>query len=234
MDASVNIIRRPVKHARLRVSEDGSTTLVVPANFTAEEVKSVLRKKAGWIERQHEFFRAHAGRAPRLEPDEVMLFGEVYRWVSGKNRARGVVVDREAKVIHTRGQTMSERQRERWLRHFAREHLRQRVRQLSEKHGLRYGRCFVRSQRTRWGNCSRKGNVSLNWRLVAGPEHVIDYVVLHELVHTLVMDHSHCFWVHLRAVCPSYAKAVEWLRRNRAPFSTRDEAKVAEQMQTEI
>jgi predicted metal-dependent hydrolase len=224
MDASVSIIRRPVKHARLRVSEDGTATLIVPADFTTAEIESVLRKKAEWIERQREFFRANTGKALRLKRGEVMLFGEIYRWVFKKDSARGVVVDRESKVIRATGPAMSDRQREQWLRRFAGEHLRQRVRQLSDKHGFRYGRCFVRSQRTRWGNCSRKRNVSLNWRLVAGPEYVIDYVVLHELVHTLVMDHSHRFWVHLRAVCPDHAKASEWLHRNRTGSWAQDEA----------
>lgn len=214
-DQQLAITRRPVKHARLRVCEDGNVKLFVPADFTTGEIESLLRKKAGWIERQREFFRTDAGNAPQVGADEVMLFGEVYRWLSDDSGGRGMVVDRNARLIRAGRQVSGEGQRQRWLRAFAREHLRQRVEQLSQKHGLRYERCFVLSQRTRWGSCSKKRNVSLNWRLVAAPEYAIDYVILHELVHTRVMDHSHRFWVNLRAVCPDTKRAVAWLNANR-------------------
>ena len=214
MDASLTIIRRPVKHARLRVGEDGSVRLLVPSDFTSGEVDSVLQKKAGWIERQREFFRAHTGNIPRLASDEVMLFGEIYRWMAEPNQS-GDVVDRAAKVIRAGHQSAKKGGSEQWVRGFARAHLRRRVQELSEKHGFKFEQCFVLSQRTRWGSCSTKKNISLNWRLVAAPEYAIDYVILHELVHTQVLDHSHRFWVNLRAVCPDTERAVAWLNANR-------------------
>jgi predicted metal-dependent hydrolase len=214
-DHQLSIVRRPVKHARLRVCEDGSAKLFVPEDFTPGEIESLLKKKAGWIDRQREFFRTQTGNTPQVGADEVMLFGEVYRWACDGNGGRGVAVDRNAKVIRAGGQMSCDGPRQCGLRAYAREYLLQRVDQLSQKHALRYERCFVLSQRTRWGSCSKKRNLSLNWRLVAAPEYAIDYVILHELVHTQVMNHSHRFWVNLRAVCPEHKRAVAWLNANR-------------------
>ena len=68
---------------------------------------------------------------------------------------------------------------------------------LAEKHGFRYNRVFIRNQRTRWGSCSVKNNISLNVNLVRLSPELMDYVILHELVHTQIKNHSSKFWDEL-------------------------------------
>ena len=72
-----------------------------------------------------------------------------------------------------------------------------RLKYLAGKHGLTYNRVFIRNQKTRWGSCSHKNNISLNMKLVKLPGELMDYVILHELVHTRVKDHSNSFWAEL-------------------------------------
>jgi len=72
-----------------------------------------------------------------------------------------------------------------------------RLKYLAGKHGLTYNRVFIRNQKTRWGSCSHKNNISLNMKLVKLPDELMDYVILHELVHTRVKDHSNGFWAEL-------------------------------------
>ena len=73
----------------------------------------------------------------------------------------------------------------------------QRLNELSEKHGFPYNRVFVKSQKTRWGSCSEKKNINLNFNLVRLPEKLMDYAIMHELVHTKILNHSTRFWVLL-------------------------------------
>ncbi len=75
--------------------------------------------------------------------------------------------------------------------------LRRRVGLLAGKYGFDYNRVFIRNQKTRWGSCSEKNNVNLNVKLVLLPDELIDYVILHELVHTKIKDHSPAFWREL-------------------------------------
>ena len=79
----------------------------------------------------------------------------------------------------------------------AKRKLTRRLKYLAGKHGLTYNRVFIRNQKTRWGSCSHKNNISLNMKIVRLPEELIDYVILHELVHTRVKDHSNGFWAEL-------------------------------------
>lgn len=72
-----------------------------------------------------------------------------------------------------------------------------RLKYLAEKHGFTYNRAFIRNQRTRWGSCSRKNNISLNMKIVKLPDELVDYVILHELVHTHKKDHGKAFWTEM-------------------------------------
>ncbi len=75
--------------------------------------------------------------------------------------------------------------------------LTRRLKYLAEKHGLTYNRVFIRNQKTRWGSCSHKNNISLNMKISLLPKELIDYIILHELVHARVKDHSNRFWDEL-------------------------------------
>ncbi|MBI5209059.1 MAG: M48 family metallopeptidase [Elusimicrobia bacterium] len=84
----------------------------------------------------------------------------------------------------------------------------------SDKIGVRYRRVFIRNQRTRWGSCSRQGNLNFNCRLLGAPPEVLDYVIIHELMHLVEMNHSKRFWSRVADWCPDYRLHKKWLREN--------------------
>ncbi len=79
----------------------------------------------------------------------------------------------------------------------ARAVLTRRLQKLAKGNGFSYNRVFIRNEKTRWGSCSSKNNISLNMKLIKLPDELIDYVILHELVHTHKKDHSKAFWAEL-------------------------------------
>lgn len=83
----------------------------------------------------------------------------------------------------------------------AKEYLTNRLRFLSSANNLTYNRVSFRSQKTRWGSCSSKKNISLNYKLFTLKPDLIDYVILHELAHTKHMNHSQEFWNFLELIC---------------------------------
>ena len=85
---------------------------------------------------------------------------------------------------------------------------------LAEQYGLTVNRVTIRDQRSRWGSCSAKGHIALNYRLMLMPESVRDYILVHELMHLRQADHSRKFWRHVEAACPGFRDAERWLRRH--------------------
>jgi predicted metal-dependent hydrolase len=100
------------------------------------------------------------------------------------------------------------------LREQAQRELPPRLLALAALHGLTVSRISIRGQRSRWGSCSPKGHIALNYRLMLTPPHVREYILIHELMHLKQADHSRKFWRLVAAACPSYRDAERWLRRN--------------------
>jgi predicted metal-dependent hydrolase len=75
-----------------------------------------------------------------------------------------------------------------------------------------WSRVFIRSQKTKWGTCSSKGNISLNWRLIKCPEFIRRYIIIHELCHTVHMNHSKAYWSLLRTHFAGVDEAHQWLK----------------------
>jgi len=106
------------------------------------------------------------------------------------------------------------------LRRLATRELPPRVLQWAATHGIAVARVTVRDQKTRWGSCSRRGTISLNWRLIQTPVFVCDYIILHELAHRRQMNHSARFWQEVERLCPAYELAEHWLKQHRAWLKT--------------
>ncbi len=88
-----------------------------------------------------------------------------------------------------------------------------RLKYLAEKHGFTYNRVFIRNQRTRWGSCSLKNNISLNMKITKLPDELVDYVILHELVHTHKKDHGNAFWTEMDKLVGDGKKMSSKLRK---------------------
>jgi predicted metal-dependent hydrolase len=101
------------------------------------------------------------------------------------------------------------------LRRLATRELPARVGELARLHQIQFKRVSVRNQRSRWGSCSRRGTISLNWRLMQTPAFVTDYIILHELAHVKEMNHSKRFWSEVARLCPDFDRAEKWLKERR-------------------
>ena len=101
-----------------------------------------------------------------------------------------------------------------WYKERAYEIIAMRVKEYAQKYHFIPRQVKINSARTRWGSCSSKGTLNFTWRLVMAPLEVIDYVVIHELSHLRVRDHSRKFWNVVEAIDPEYKKKRKWLREN--------------------
>jgi len=204
-----SITRRNVKNARLRVCENGLVQLFVPESFTDGQIQDLLERKRLWIESKQDFFRQKT--KIMLSRNEILLFGNRYAYFYSSKYENKVVINQIAKTVQAKRNLLNQDIQDKWLKSLARKHITQRVETLSEALMLPYNKLYIRSQKKKWGNCSPEKNISVNWRVIKAPPFVIDYIIIHELCHTVIMKHSVRFYTLLRSHCPDYEPAQDWL-----------------------
>lgn len=206
-----SVVRRDVKHARLRVHEDGSVQMFVPLSFSDEEIERLIEAKTQWIASKQRFFAQK--EKIKLRRNEVLLFGNRYAYYYSAKYKNKIEINHESKTIQASRDLLDSTIQERWLKSVAKKHITKRVEALSEALLLPYHRLYIRSPKKKWGNCSKEKNISINWRVIKAPQFVIDYVIIHELCHTVIMKHTVRFQTLLRSHCPDCEAAQSWLDR---------------------
>lgn len=208
-----------VRHPRarrylLRLRADGTARVTIPRGGSIGAAREFIQRSTRWLEQQ---LRQMESRPQKnrswMVGSEILFRGELTRLEAG-----------EPGWIRFGGETLKAANPEADLRPALECHLRRlatrelpaRLLELAARHGLTVRRVTVRNQRTRWGSCSRRGTVSLNWRLIQTPAFVQDYIHLHELAHVIELNHSERFWQQVERLCPDYRAAERWLRQNRS------------------
>lgn len=224
---SVTILGRDIS-CELRVSDRarrcriqvgaGGVAVVRPRSMSERVALRMLDEHAAWVVAQVD--RLHAlHRATAIPPGTVRFQGRPVpvRVLSSQACVRERVerVDAELFVhLHGADEGRAAGVLEAWLREQARQAIGDSVALHAARMRAMPSDIQIRSQRTRWGSCSRRGVLSFNWRLVQVPSEVLDYVVVHELAHIVHPNHSPDFWILVRAHCPGYPVHKRWLRRH--------------------
>jgi predicted metal-dependent hydrolase len=204
--------RKPVKHIRVRVSVDRSVRIIVPLDFSEDELDALIHKKQEWIDVKLNKLSLK-GEKIAIAPNQIFLHGERYTYIYWEKLGHRVNVNHQHRTVQSGKNLLDPTIQAAWCRIWARKTLLQQVQKLSEENKFTYNRVYIRNQMTKWGNCSAKKNISLNWRLVRAPQNVVDYVILHELLHTEIMNHSQQFWIRMRSIVSDYQTALAWLEK---------------------
>jgi predicted metal-dependent hydrolase len=209
------IIRSRRKTLALIIKPDGSLVVRVPLRASERSIREFVEKNQGWIERN----RAKALAAPPppsrqyVPGEEFMYLGATYALDIVKGQRERLRLDGTFKLAES-AQNEAALVFEGWYREQAKKILLERVEFYGCKYGFQYKKIGITSARTRWGSCSATGSLNFSWRLIKAPLEVLDYVVVHELVHTVHHNHSAKFWNRVRTIMPDYREKQKWLRKN--------------------
>jgi len=215
------IIRSKRRSIAFIIERDGSLVVRAPLQASDETVRSLVESKADWIRTTQE--KAHKlGPAPVrkkfVEGEEFWYLGQSYRLEIVKGKKTEVHLDGSFKMSPAT-RPKARLAFENWYKKQAKAYIPQRVSRLAALYGFEYQRIRITSARTRWGSCSSRGTLSFTWRLVMAPEDMIDYVIVHELVHLRIHNHSREFWTQVGLLMPDYKEKRLWLKKN-ASFLT--------------
>lgn len=150
-------------------------------------------------------------RAPRRASTQLIeqFLQEKMAWI---DKHVELVRQRNALLESTRARELT-KDEIRELAIMAKEYIPKRVAYYAPIVGVTYGSISIRNQKTRWGSCSSNGNLNFNCLLMQAPPEILDYVVVHELCHRKVMNHSHAFWREVGKVLPAYRSYEKWLKK---------------------
>ncbi len=197
----MTVVRKAVRSARLQVRPDGTLRVVAPPSF---DIGGFLQRNAAWIEKRREELNRLAAEGCGRE-DLLLLHGRFHRLAPGAR----FLIDETCGTVACPSVPALKRNLSRMLK----EEVLDRLEAYPDLAGRRRGRIAVKMQKTRWGSCSTLGNLNVNLRVIALPDPLREYVVVHEAAHLREPNHSKRFWRLVGDHYPGYGAAEAELRR---------------------
>ncbi|MCC7196788.1 M48 family metallopeptidase [Candidatus Peregrinibacteria bacterium] len=192
---------------RLHVDPDKGLVVSAPTRAPIHAIESFIIQKKFWITRHLEESKKIIQRKQIPNGTAATILGESKVVIVKEHQLkRPYIAEKPQEIIvyAPQNQTIIKKTLENYLRKKFKVHLTKRLKEISNIMGTHYGTVTIRAQKSRWGSCSYRNNLNFNWKLIFFPLQVIDYVIMHELTHTVHHNHSEKFYDLLSHYCPDY------------------------------
>ena len=213
---NVDLIKRSNRHTlTIKVNREGEVVVLAPFYYTDEKIEEFVKLKEDWI-KKHKESVANANEKYSTkgvqENDSIYLFSEEFKVKFAKVK-EVEIVDKNV-ILPVKYAKNTENHLKTWIKGIATEYLEERLFYLGNMLGFSGFTFKLTSARTKWGSCSKKGEIMLNFRLVECRKDVIDYVIMHELTHLKYFNHGKGFHSYLNKICPHVKEYKDWLNKN--------------------
>ena len=211
------LIRSNRRTIGLQITNDARLIVRAPFYTSEAHILRLLQRKESWINEKQDFFikRLKKVSIKKFIPgEEFLLLGKNYPLIVNEDLPKAVVLENESLMVSPMVLGNLRDHLEKWYKQHALEYFTQRVNEYCSLTGLKYSSIKVNEATTRWGSCGYKDTLNFTWRLIMAPPRVIDYVVVHELMHVKQKNHSCKFWSEVRKVIWDYKQDERWLKEN--------------------
>ncbi|HET6456430.1 MAG TPA: SprT family zinc-dependent metalloprotease [Armatimonadota bacterium] len=214
-DIVILVTRKDIKHVHLSVyPPNGRVTLVAPKGTRSEVVRAYAASRLGWIRNQQAKLRAQPRETPRqfIERESHYLWGRRYLMsVVEKDEKPSIKLDHRRITLTVRpgsSQAKKDAVMHDWHKSLLYEVVPAMIRQWEPKLGVRVSGLFLQRMKTKWGGCNhQEGNIRINTELVKKPKDLLEYVVVHEMVHLIEPTHSERFEALMNEHYPAWREA---------------------------
>ena len=210
------VIRSKRKTVSLQVSDDATLIVRAPFEVSEEIINRVILKHSNWIKKKKKEMQLRDIKFSKKE----FVNGEGFIYLGNYYRLR-LVENQETPLNFENGFFLSKEYLANareifidWYKERAYEKIFERVKWYAQKRGFKYNKINITNAQKRWGSCSCRSNLNFSWRLIMAPLPVVDYVIVHELVHLDEKNHSRAFWNKVKMLITDYKKHQEWLKKN--------------------
>ena len=220
------IVKRSTRarHVRLEIKRETGLTAVIPRFYSIRRLHDLLKIKQAWVLRN---LTAYSNvRSPsvgkEVKTGDVILYlgRELKVLTTGKSgKTDRVRLEPDRVIVCNSDKQKLNAVLEQWYRIQAAKLIKEKTEKWRARLHVSYNRLTIRGQKSRWGSCSHKGNLSFNWKLLMAPEPVIEYIIIHELTHLKEMNHSQRFWQLVAERCPRWCEHKKWLKTHESELA---------------
>jgi predicted metal-dependent hydrolase len=215
----MKIIHSKRKTIALIIETDGSLTVRAPLRFSRDRIEQLVIEKEAWIRERQERIRLHTTAPHCFEIGELFYYlGKTYPLRYADRQPQPLVLS-DSFQLKRNLKPRAKQVFTAWYRDQARQIINERAQLLGNRYHLFFKEIHITRARTRWGSCSSRGALNFSWRLVMAPPEIIDYVIIHELAHLKIPNHSSGYWKYVEQLSPNYRTLRKWLKENGARFS---------------
>lgn len=211
------IVRSRRKSIAVEINENAEVIVRAPNGVSQKFIQNFLLEKQAWIEKHLHHARSLQKAKPKREFKEGEIFfylGEAYKLVITDSPKYRLFLADQRFVLSPFYANQARQEFEKWYKVQALKILQERVDFYANQYQFDYQSIRLNQARRQWGSCTPDNRLSFTWRLIMAPLFVIDSVVVHELVHTKVKNHSAKFWQEVYRIYPAYEKASRWMDEN--------------------
>ncbi len=222
MQIEYSIVYSVRKTIAIIVERDRSVIVHAPLNTSNELIeKEIDKRKFLLFQKINHTQKYNLPREQKefVSGESLMYLGKYYKLEVVEEPFEGIEFDNRF-LISKSHQKESMQLFKKWYIKQAEIKLIPKVKEFAKKLGVHYKKISILDLKYRWGSCTPKDNINFNWRIIKAPINVIDYIIVHELTHLLVENHTSEFWNIVSIQLPHYNKAKDWLKENGISLET--------------
>ncbi len=208
------IIQTNRKTISIEVVENQKIRIKAPVKLSEYEIENIIKKHNRWIQKRFDYYKK-INIKPKLfaEGEKFLFLGYQYTLKFDTSAKQPIILNNQI-LISPAAEQQWRKIFEDWYKKNAIEEFKKRAYIYAKLLGVKYKKIKISSAKHRWGSCSSKAYININWRLIMAPMPVIDYVIVHELAHLIEPNHSKNFWLIVQKIIPQYKKDKLWLKEN--------------------
>ena len=209
---SDQIIRSNRKTLSISINERAELIVRAPNRISDQKIQDFINEKENWITKNQSVIKARAEDTAK-DKNMLLYLGTLFP-LKTDNDAKKISFNGEEFLAGLQNKEKTNKSLKTWYKNKFKEVAVPRLFYFAEKHNLQVNQVRIKEQKTLWGSCSSRNNINLNFLLIMAPLKVIDYVIIHELAHTIHKNHSVNFWNAVEEIMPNYKEAKRWLKEN--------------------
>lgn len=212
------------KSLQISITSEGKLIVSAPFGLSEERIGDILKSKEDLLKKRLSAYKNYTPPTGFGENSGISFLGKNHEINLVENskipkikielKDFQIFLSFNPSIPQNLRKDMFEENLKKWILEKAYFELDQRMKKYSKSTGFLYRSWRLKDQKTRWGSCSSKKNISLNWRIVMAPEKIVDYVIIHELCHLKHLNHSKEYWDLVKKFTPDYLSSKKWLREN--------------------